>query len=186
MKTEFFISFKHKTSQVAHALSSAPQSSSASHSAVGTLGFKRQELNQSQSDEVQEIYARFFENDAESVTTVYGNDVASKFRVAYAQFSMTGEQLTTVQGLEKALQYVEKNIDPERLYFTIKSSPDDDIVLTHRQKGGLCSLIVRDDGSVSFARIYPHPYPREMNSLRIFEVDEVDCEALAFDFLAAR
>jgi hypothetical protein len=148
--------------------------------------FDRQELYQSQSAEIRAVYDRVLPSDEESLTTVLGNDVRSRFRVAYAQLPMTAEQCATVQELEAALRRVEMLIDPKQLYFSISSSPDEDVVLNHRQEEGLCTLIVHDDGSLALARIYTRPKDGQRDELRFVEPEDADYERLVLQFLSGQ
>ena len=156
------------------------------HPAAYPAAFDRQQLYQSQSVEIRAVYDRALPLDDTSLTTVRGNDVGSRFRVAYAQLPMTGAQSATVQELEAALRRVEALIDPKHLYFSISSSPDADVVLNHRQTTGLCSLIVHDDGSLALARIYARPKPGQQDELRFVEAAEADYERLAYQFLSGQ
>jgi hypothetical protein len=150
------------------------------------VAFSRQELYQSQSAEIRAVYDRVAPADRESMTTVRGNDVCSRFRVAYAQVPMTNAQRTTVRHLEIALEYVEKRIDPTRLYFTIDSSPDDDVVLNHKKQGRLCTIIVHDDGSMALSRIYAQPALGQTDELIFVEPEGADYEKLAYQFLSGQ
>jgi len=151
-----------------------------------TAAFDRQELYQSQSAEIRDMYDRVLPVDEESLTTVLGNDVPSRFRVAYAQLPMTAAQCAAVQELETALRRVEVLIDPKQLYFSISSSPDNDVVLNHRQDEGLCTLIIHDDGSIALARIYTCPKPGQRDELRFVETAEADYEQLVLQFLSGQ
>lgn len=155
---------------------------SATHSAA----FDRQQLYQSQSVEIRAVYDRALLLDDTSLTTVLGNDVRSRFRVAYAQLPMTSAQSATVQELEAALRRVEALVDPEHLYFSISASPDADVVLNHRQTTGLCSLIVHDDGSLALARIYARPKPGQQDELCFVGAAEADYERLVLRFLSGQ
>jgi hypothetical protein len=148
--------------------------------------FNRQELYQSQSIEIRAVYDRALPADRESMTTVRGNDVCSRFRVAYAQLPMTNTQRVTVRHLEVALENVEKEIDPNRLYFTISSSPDEDVVLNHNKQGRLCTIIVHDDGSMALSRIYAQPAEGQVDELIFVEADDADYEKLAYQFLSGQ
>lgn len=160
--------------------------STSTHLTIYSAAFDRQELYQSQSAEIRAVYDRVLPVDEESLTTVLGNDVRSRFRVAYAQLPMTGAQRAVVRELETALRRVEMLIDPSRLYFSINSSPDEDVVFNHRQEEGLCTLIVHDDGSLALARIYARPKPGQQDELRFVGVAEADYEQLVLQFLSGQ
>ena len=148
--------------------------------------FDRQELYQSQSAEIRDVYDRVLPADKESLTTVLGNDVRSRFRVAYAQLTMTAEQCAVVQKLEAALRRVEKLVNPKLLYFTIRNSPDEDVVLNHNQPAQLSTIIVHDDGSLAFARIYTESVPGLDDELTSYKIGQADCEQLAYKFLSGQ
>jgi len=148
--------------------------------------FSRQELYQSQSAEIRAVYDRAVPADRESMTIVRGNDVCSRFRVAYAQLPMTAAQRATVRQLEISLEHVEKQIDPTRLYFTIDSSPDEDVVLNHNKQGRLCTIIVHDDGSMALSRIYAKPTLSQTDELIFVEPEDADYEKLAYQFLSGQ
>lgn len=146
----------------------------------------RHDLYQSQSPEIRALYDQVLPADKVSLTTVRGNDVGSRFRIAYAQLSMTNAQRAAIQQLETALRRVEELIDPKRLYFTITSSPDEDIVLNHRQPTGLCTMIVHDDGSMAISRIYARTQPDRKDELRFMEANHDDYEQLVLQFLSGQ
>ena len=157
-----------------------------SRSASFKQAFSQQELYQSLSTDIRAAYKRALSTDQESVTTVRGNDVSGRFRVAYAQLPMTGVQRSTVCQFETWLEKIEKNIDPKRLLFSISSSPDDDIVLNHRHKHGLCTIIIHDDGSLALSRIYSQSATEHNDELVFFEAVEADYEELAYLFLVGQ
>lgn len=164
----------------------ATRFSISSRSAANPTALDRQELYQSQSAEIRAVYDRVLPNDEESLTTILGNDVRSRFRVAYAQLPMTAEQCAVVLELEAALLGVEKKINPKLLYFTIRSSPDEDVVLNHNQPTQLSTIIVHDDGSLAFARIYTESLPGLDDELISYKIGQADCEQLAYKFLSGQ
>jgi hypothetical protein len=155
---------------------SAPRRTSVSN------GLKRQELLQSQSPDLQKTYSSLLGSDQESLTTVQDNDVASKFRVMYTQFSTTVLQRSSLEELERAFRGIEFQIDPQRLQFSFGRTPDEDVVINHSYADGVSTLIVHDDGSVALSFI-ARPGSKKKSQLTFHEHEDADWEALSLRFL---
>lgn len=148
-------------------------------------GLKRQELLQSQSPDVRQTYFELLNWDDEFQPSIRVDDVASKYREAYAQLTFTHAQRSALEKLACEMSRIEESIDPALLNFTIDQSPDDDVVLHHSHAAGINSLIVHEDGLVAFSFI-ARQGSEKADELTFHEAAEIDWEGLALHFLVGQ
>ena len=147
-------------------------------------GMNIQQLKQSKYFEGIEYYDKVLENNNGTLTQVYGDDVNSVFLVAHKKLLPNKEQTEILHFFQEKLNYVEKQIDPERLRFTITKAMDDEICINRKAtSGGRIKLIINDDGVIAFSFL-PDKGNKEKKLLTFHTVDTADFESLAFTFFS--
>jgi hypothetical protein len=118
-----------------------------------------------------------------SLTQAYGNDTVSIFRVAYQDYMPNDLQIEILDLFRSALLNIEKEIDPERLKFTITKAMDNEICVNRNAtNGGRVKLIVNDDGVIALSFL-PNKISNKKSELEFYEKNIVDFELLAYLFL---
>lgn len=149
---------------------------------VKDSGLNIQELKESQCFGSSE-YDKILENNEGALTQAYGNDVNSIFLVAYKSFSPNPSQIEILQSFENSLHYIEQQIDPKRLKFTITKAEDDEICINRKaETSGRVKIIINDDGVIAFSYL-PDKYSKNENVLEFYRPKEnIDFESLVFRF----
>jgi hypothetical protein len=150
--------------------------------AVGS-GMNIQQLKQSKCFGQTE-YDKVLKDNEGTLTQVYGDDVNSIFWVAYNNLIPNKLQTEILHLFQEKLHYIEKQIDPERLKFTITKAMDDEICINRKAtSGGRIKLIINDDGVIAFSFLPDKGNKRE-KVLDFYIMSSVDFETLAFDFFS--
>lgn len=147
-------------------------------------GINKYQLLQSDSDDIRLAYEQVFSKVNGSLTTVVDNDSTSKFNVAINSFSsITPEQLECIKQIETAFVYIERQIDPNRLYFSITRASDNEICINRSNESGLSKIIVHEDGLIALSFIAFRGVDKP-DSLAFYEEPQPNYESIVFRFFA--
>jgi len=147
-------------------------------------GLNKYDLLQSESKEVVTQYEEVLEPVKGSLTTVTDNDVTSKFTVSISTLNPTQDQVETLELVKLHFKAIENQIDPNRLFFKIDKTIDDEFCIYRKSNDGISNLIINDDGSLSFSFI-AYKQSDQTDSYVFYEKGGItDYELLAFNFFA--
>jgi|SRR5579871_4107925 len=123
-------------------------------------------------------------NKVETSTQSYGNDVGNIFKVAIINLLPNEIQNEILNSLQEKLIFIEKQIDPDRLLFSITKAMDDEICINRNaSSGGRVKLIVNDDGVITLSYL-PDKNSKKEKVLDFYSKENVDFENLVYQIFS--
>ena len=125
------------------------------------------------------LYSEYTNTQQESFNNPLIVELESVYNKIVSEFSITKDQEFVLINIFNVFKYVQENIDPNRLDFSVTISEDDDILLFRRNDNELINLIIHPEEDFTLSIISK----TSGNSIEYFDNKNVDFESVVYDFL---